>query len=101
MEIIIKDEEFSIKKSNNNVIKNLNDPIVKSFTLNNYSGMLSEIYIQNLPKYLDKIVITGGEQRIFLWNKNEIEEYVKNNTNILSKYQLNKAIPISNNSYHH
>ncbi len=101
MEIIIKDEEFNIKKSNNNVIKNLNDPIVKSFTLNNYSGMLSEIYIQNVPKYLDKIVITGGEQRLFMWNKNEIEEHVKNNTNILSKYQLNKAIPISNNSYHH
>ncbi len=96
MEIIIKDEECSIKKSN----KNVNDPITKTFNLSNYSGMLSEIYIQNVPKYLDKIVITAGEQRIFMWNKNELEEYVQSRKNILSKYQLNKTIPLSNISYH-
>ncbi len=100
MEIIIKDDEFSIKKSKNNVIKNINDPITKTFNLSNYSGMLSEIYIQNVPKYLDKIVITAGEQRVFVWNKNEIEEYVQNHKNILSKYKLNKTIPLSNTSYH-
>ncbi len=96
MEIIIKDEECSIKKSN----KNVNDPIMKTFNLSNYSGMLSEIYIENVPKYLDKIVITAAEERLFVWNKNEIEEYVENHKNILSKYQLNKTIPLSNISYH-
>ncbi len=100
MEIIIKNEEFNIKKSNKNVIKNINDPIMKTFNLSNYSGMLSEIYIENVPKYLDKIVITAAEERLFVWNKNEIEEYVENHKNILSKYQLNKTIPLFNTSYH-
>ncbi len=96
MDIIIKSDEFSIKKT----ITNKNDPIVKKVNLNNYTGMLSEIYIQSMPKYLDKIVITGGGQKIFMWNRYEIEECVEQNKNILSKYQLNQIIPISNKSYH-
>ncbi len=95
MDIIIKSDEFSIKKT----ITNKNDPIVKKVNLNNYTGMLSEIYIQSMPKYLDKIVITGGGQKIFTWSRYEIEECVEQNKNILSKYQLNQTIPISNKSY--
>ncbi len=97
MDIIIKSDDFSIEKKN----RNQNEAIVKTINLNKYTGMLSSIYIQTIPKYLDKIVITCGEQRIFIWNRNEIDDYVQNNKNIFEKYKINQCIPISNKSYHH
>lgn len=93
MKIIIKSEDFLIQKTTH-------QQIVKTVSLNKYQGMLSGIYIQTISKYLDKIIITAGPLRIFMWNKNEIEDYAQNNKNIFKKYKLNQAIPLIYNSYH-